>query len=186
MYKDDFRDISVNGRFTFGTFCLEHALQFYRAPQAFWNRILEELWKIAESKYIDKIHAITPLQPMAVNGVTYADYLRLFNLEIAYYTTEEIVYYETEMEFIQAQNQFISFPELAWIFDALASIKEIVSADNTEIMNPAILNEVQDILDIMQSNHIPLPDISLFKFSSWKLEDGHGRPISRKDIPGSL
>lgn len=170
-------NISVNGRFAFGICCLENARNFYQAPAIFWNNIIDELWEISESEFVDQFEKLIFLRPCAVNR-NYSTYLNILD--------PAGLKYETESEYANAQSQFSLFPEMALIFDTLLDIKDLTTNMGTdEIGNSSVLEEVEVILNVMQSNGIPLPDITLFQFSNWSDEDGYGSPISRSDILGA-
>ena len=161
MNSDDFKNIGFYGRIAFGINCFEEALIFLKYDISKWKPVLERLWTFTNAEFFDDwLYLICEILPECI-------------LEFGNYTDD--------YEYID-EKEYYYFYELYQNMDnRLETIMGLIhrlgeSHIYSVIINngPESLENVQEIIDFMFMNDLPIPNIEAYKTISIAENNGWG------------
>ncbi|WP_108867402.1 hypothetical protein [Aquimarina aquimarini] len=167
--KSEFNDISIRGRVAYAIMCLENAIKWYKKDNLDWSFLFQLLWSFMKGNVADWHYPMAEATPRSI----------LFDAE---YSVKEMNYINRE-EYSKLTNLYNSSNEV--IIFILNKLFEIGTRDlYSSISNNSLdtLEYLEDIIDIMNKNKIPLPEVKFFKKFSINENNGWGRELNRSDL----
>lgn len=169
MESEEFKDLSIRARVAYGICCLESAINYYNINHFDWTFILDVLWSYTNGN-IGKWHEImAECSPDSI--------LEDLSYEVKGITIISIEEYEKLRTLFMQSNKVCQ--------DIINIIFNIGTRDlYSSIVNgsPDTLKYLQQIIEIMKHNNIPLPDVEYFRKYSIHDNEGWGKEFSREDI----
>jgi hypothetical protein len=157
----DMKLISIRARVAFAILCLENAIKQSKKENLDWSFMIG---KVGDWHY--------PMAESTPRSV-------LFDARY----DEKDMDFLTEEDCIHLKEVYSNSTEL--IKDIINIIFEIGTRDlYSSIVNgsPDTLKYLMEIIDLMEQNNIPLPDMNLFEKSPITENEGWGREFTREDI----
>lgn len=172
MIEKVFKKISIRGRVAFGICCLENAMEKYKVSGQGWNLLLEKLWSFTSlpaifiptdlggiefvlEKWAD-INDFMPYSKFFQAPYTYVDlceYLMLYNKKII-----DEKEYDLLREAYRDTNDIIT---RICFFIVDIGMCELWSTPDG--YSATTLEKLQELIDFVTKNNLPLPDIEPFK-----------------------
>lgn len=163
MDKNDFKEISMNGRIAYGICCFENTLLFLKYDVNNWKMILEWLWDFTSTENLEEWNdKITEVIPENL-------------LEFDTYEEHDFEYLE-ESQFEYLYNLYQTIDDRIGLL-----IRQVFylgcSHSYSVIVNygQSSLDELDRIITFMIDNGFPTPDIEQFKMYSINENKGWGK-----------
>lgn len=170
MDKNDFKNISLNGRVAFSISCFENTLLTLNYNINDWRIVLECLWEFTSIQYLDdwsdKVGEIIP------------DNL----LEFKTYEEHDFEYLD-EKSFEYLYNLYQNIDEK--IDDVMTAIYNIGNSHAYSVIveyGQKSLDELEILINYMTINNITLPDIKSFEKFSIEENRGWGNKFDGRSI----
>lgn len=164
--------ISIRGRVAYGIICLERAIAHFGFDKYDWSYLLNLLWSITYSK------------------------LGVWHYPLAECTGRSIINdeeYLEDLDFLTKEK----FWELNKLYknanSTVLKIIDLIFEISTRDLYSSIANNSQDtlgylieIIELMEQNNIPLPDVELFERFPIAEGDGWGREFTRDELMNEI
>jgi hypothetical protein len=169
MKAKEFEKISMRARVAYGICCLENAIKYYNLSHLSWTFILNVLWSYT-NKNVGRWHELmSECSPDSIleelsfkeKGITHISENDYEALRLLYSNVNTV-----------CQN----------IINSLFNIGTRNLYSSIVNNSPETLIYLQEIIDIMDQNNIPLPDIKPFMKFPITEEEGWGREFTREEI----
>ncbi len=170
-FLDKLKEVSNRGKVAFAICCFENAIKHYGLNKADWLFVIQELWSFCNSNmaiWQERFGELTPFVVSENVDFKIKDYKYLSkeqhdNLQTLYKNTPSVI-----------------LVLLGMIYEV--GITNVFVKVNSTALKEAQLPFLNDIIYLMKSNNIPLPEIELFKKYPVTENDGWGREFTREEI----
>lgn len=160
MTGEDFKNITIRGRVAFAICCLENAIEFYNFQKLNWSLLLDFLWRY----------------PLANEIRGLAEWHQNEAECIAFCIMDQKPFEQSYFEFI-TKDQYENFEMLyqnsnktIWdLTNSIAAIGTQCLFSGVRDGAPQTLNELNDLIRMMNNEHIQLPLFSDFEKYSYPL-----------------
>lgn len=168
---DELKEISNRGRVAFAICCLESALDHFQSDKKSWKPVFDELWKFCSSDMAIWQQRCGEAIPFSV-----CEKIDWKIKDSRYLTKEE---HDALQELYDGAN-VIALDIINLIHD-IGTTNINVTIRN-EALKMAAIPFIQSLIDLMNTNKIPLPDIKLFKKFPITDNRGWGWTFNREDL----
>ena len=170
MNKNDFAGISIKGRVSYSICCLESALINMGCKIKDWKIILKQLWTYTNVEFFEDWHYSTSeFLPESI-----LEFNEFDNNNFEYINEET---YLTLYKLYKSENDIVK-NLVKLIFNI--GISEFYG--RLENQGQQSLNSVEILLNYMNKNKIPLPDISKFQSLSYSEGNGWGNDFDGRSL----
>ena len=165
------KEISNRGRVAFAIFCLESAMDHFQLDKTKWKFVLDESWKFCYSDMPVWQERFLEVIPFAVSEKIdwkIKDYMHLTKEE---HDALQNLYDETD-------------PDILAMIDLIHRIgsANMLTTVNSEALKMVSIPYLQSLIELMNKNNIPLPDIKLFEKFPVTDNCGWGSEFTREDV----
>jgi hypothetical protein len=168
---NDLEEMSNRGKVAFAICCFESAIDFFVQDKKKWSFVDDELWKFCNSNMAYWHEQFGEITPFVV-----CEKIDFDLKEYKYLTREQ---HDMLLELYNGTNKvIISILELVYEV-AITNIYVIIHNEKTKT---DALPYLQSLIDIMNENNIPLPDIEMFKQFPVTENNGWGRDFTRDEV----
>lgn len=165
MYTDEeFYEISLKGIVAYSITCFENVLLSLKYNDEEWKEVLEDLWLYTSIKYIDDWQDI-------VSDIIPSHLLEFDNYEDSDFETLTLNDYEKLYKIYVDCDEIINNVMLNIFF--LGTSQNHKNEDTVVKVIPNI-NYIKDIINCLELNNMPVPNINSFKQYSATEKDGWG------------
>lgn len=173
MNTDEMREISARGRVAYAICCLENILNFKNAPQRdeVEKTLLQQLWHFTTDNMALWQHQVGEMIPFVVNDENQYNNNDFEFLSYSFFNRLREYYKGCDKVILVVIN----------LIYELGTTNLYVPIDNDKLRESTLEN-VQKIIDLMEQNQIPLPEINLFKAFPITENKGWGRKFVREEI----
>ncbi|HEY9009344.1 MAG TPA: hypothetical protein VIM75_24575 [Ohtaekwangia sp.] len=168
MKSQEFTNISIRGRVAFAILCLEKAIIHFGFDIYDWSFVLNLLWSITNTKLGSWHYPLAECTGRSIiNDEGHLD-------DLEFLTKEK--FWELNKLYKNANHAILRMIDLIFEISTRDLYASIVNA------SPDTLKYLQEIIDMMNQNEIPLPDAKLFQKFPITENEGWGREFSRDEI----
>ncbi|WP_252238067.1 MULTISPECIES: hypothetical protein [unclassified Clostridium] len=174
MNKNDFKNISLRGRVSFGISCFENTLLSLNYNVNEWRIVLEYLWEFTSIQYLDDWSGIV------------AEIIPDNLLEFKTYKEHDFEYLD-EKNFKYLYNLYQNIDEkIDYVMTAIYNIGNSHAYSIIEGYGQRSLDELEILLNYMTENNILLPDSKPFERFSIEENKGWGNKFDGRSISSVL
>jgi hypothetical protein len=162
MKAENFKDISIRGRLAFGAVCLENAFRYFNIKSELINNvIMPTIWEFISASDLSKWE----------QDINYVDPVCYMNSQI-----------KTDYSSLNVKIGELYANLSPVLLDLISDVIEIGTGNiygGTNDYSPITLKALEKVLDKCTAVGVPLPDITLFKKSSFGEAHGWGNERNR-------
>lgn len=157
-----FRNISWCGRVAYAIMCLEQYL-IMKQPSKDWTPLLKKLWAVTDGKmFLDEWSSrIIDILPECF--FEFKDYA---SSDFTYLTEEE---YNTFKKLYEGLDE-----DFSQLMEKIHEMEEVYAYTVIDDNGEKCAEVLEEIINILEKNNIPLPDYNLVAFSKFEENEGRG------------
>lgn len=166
MKGKDFIEVSIRGRVAFGVVCLENAIKHFNRLDLEWNFLLKLLWSYTNDNVGTWHYQLAECIPSAVmvGDDKYLDFL------------SKQQFWEFNKLYSQCNDEILQIIDLIFSIGVEDLYSSIVNN------SPETICHLNDIINILNNDNIPLPSIDLFERFPITENHGWGREFTRAEV----
>lgn len=166
---DNFKDISVRGRIAYGTMCAENYILAKR-PEQNWSPVFKRIWSFSDAEYWDDWHD------------TMVDILPECLLEFPDFASSDFEVL-AEQDYEEIKPLYEAMPE-HWgdILNSIFAMEEAYAYSTITGSGKESIVALENIIRILESEGIDLPNIDTVSFSLFSEEKGWGMRFDCKPL----
>lgn len=173
MNRNAFINTSVKGRMAFVICCAENAITFYQLSKDDWDFVLDVLWRFMSLPKEKDFALWHENEGECVPWVVEGD---------VPYEESDIRYLNKEQYYVLNRTYNNAPPVLTEILDQAFQIATCELYGSIRNNSPQTLKYVEQVINFMSQNNIPLPDAKLFTQFGIEENNGWGRAFTRTEV----
>lgn len=154
LKAEDFKYITIRGRVAFAICCLENAIEFYSFQKLDFDLLLDFLWRYPTANHISDL----------------SDWHENEAECVAFCIMDELPYekcgfeFITKVQYLNLKTLYQKTNKIIWdLTDRIAAIGTQSLYGGVRDGSPITLNELNQVITLMNSENIPLPNFKDFE-----------------------